>query len=141
MSTPSANTTAVAKLGSLRVPAHTVYRGERLVATNGVSVTVNAHGKWVSLTLPALFRSQSTGFEWGYSGWGPMQLAIALVFDATGDRDLTSLCYEWFMKSVVANFPEEWQITAADVLAWIESWEREEHIKSIKLIEQEGGVN
>ena len=33
-----------------------------------------------------LYNHSPDGFEWGYSGSGPAQLALALLLDATGDK-------------------------------------------------------
>ena len=36
------------------------------------------------------------GFQWGYSGSGPAQLAAAILNEITGDPDLTRQYYEFF---------------------------------------------
>ena len=66
--------------------------------------------------LPARFdlRNHSPdGFEWGYSGSGPAQLALAIVADATGDNDQAQLLYQDFKDAVVAHLDHDgWEIDA-----------------------------
>lgn len=59
------------------------------------------------------------GFEWGYGGSGPAQLALALILDVTGDAALALRTYQWFKWAVVVNWGERWQITAAQVRLWL----------------------
>ncbi len=62
-----------------------IYEGER--KTSGCPVFVRReHGREDDERLPDrrdLF-NHSRGFEWGYGGSGPAQLALALAADATG---------------------------------------------------------
>jgi hypothetical protein len=46
-------------------------------------------------------RHSPTGFEWGYGGSGPADLARALLLDATGSTE----AYMDFKWSVIANLP------------------------------------
>lgn len=60
-----------------------------------------------------------TGFNWGYGGSGPAQLALAILADALGsgrDDDALEL-HQLFKWQVVARFPmsEGWTITSDDV--------------------------
>ncbi len=56
------------------------------------------------------------GFEWSYEGAAPAQLAFALLADCCGVETASRL-YKPFMKQVVANFNNEWEVTTADVRA------------------------
>jgi len=60
-----------------------------------------------------------TGFEWGYSGSGPSQLALALLLDHCGDRaDLLPLAQE-FKRSFVSGWSDGWEITPADIAEFL----------------------
>jgi len=48
-----------------------------------------------------LVHHSPTGFEWGYNGSGPAQLALALLADALGE-DLALKCYQDFKSAVIA---------------------------------------
>ncbi len=55
------------------------------------------------------------GFEWSYEGAAPAQLALAILADHFGDPPRALAHHEQFMKRVVANFDNEWEMTSADV--------------------------
>ena len=43
------------------------------------------------------------GFEWTYEGENPQQLALAILYEQTGDKDRAIALSEPFMRTVVAN--------------------------------------
>lgn len=59
------------------------------------------------------------GFQWGYGGSGPAQLALALLLDVTGNPELAQSCYQDFKFHWVASWGESWSITSRDILEWI----------------------
>ena len=87
-----------------------VYRGGR--SLDGAVVTVE--GK----PLPPRYdlkRLSATGFEWTYEGAGPAQLALALLADHFGDDNKALALYERFMRRVVADLDNSWEVTSADI--------------------------
>lgn len=52
------------------------------------------------------------GFNWGYGGSGPAQLALALLLDVFDDAELAQLHYQSFKATVIASLPTdgEWEI-------------------------------
>ena len=87
-----------------------IFVGERTI--DGSVVTVDD----VPLD-PQLALKQFTdrGFEWGYEGNGPRQLALAILVEHIGDNSRAlSLC-EDFMLRVVANFGNEWEMSGSDI--------------------------
>lgn len=62
-----------------------------------------------------------TGYEWGYAGSGPAQLALAILADATGD-DLTAVeLHQKFKFERIATLrrSDGWSMTQAAVLAFV----------------------
>jgi hypothetical protein len=60
------------------------------------------------------------GFEWGYMGSGPAQLALALLLDITDDEEISVKRYQDFMREVIAQFTQdEWYLTEEQVLRWL----------------------
>jgi hypothetical protein len=59
------------------------------------------------------------GFEWGYVGRAPEQLAVALLADCCG----APAAVEWhglFLAEIVAKLPrEEWTLGAEDIEKWL----------------------
>lgn len=66
-----------------------------------------------------LINHSPDGFEWGYSGSGPAQLALALLLDVTGNPDLAQGYYQDFKFHWVATWGEEWSITSWQILEWL----------------------
>lgn len=66
------------------------------------------------------------GFNWGYGGSGPAQLALALLYNATHDKQLALDNYQAFKWSFVAHWGGTWQATDQEILAWLQS-ARAEH--------------
>jgi hypothetical protein len=75
-----------------------------------------------------LFNHSPTGFEWGYGGSGPSQLALAILADATGDDDYALDHYHDFKRNVVAGLNHGgWCLQIGDVRAWckLNGWQRQ----------------
>ncbi|PWU19901.1 MAG: hypothetical protein C5B50_05575 [Verrucomicrobia bacterium] len=71
-----------------------------------------------SRTLPLCLEVRNhspCGFEWGYEGSGPAQLALALMLDATGDERIALRNYQGFKRDVVAYWDNNWTISARNV--------------------------
>lgn len=88
-----------------------VYEGKR--TDTGVVVTVDG----VMLRERQDLRNHSpTGFEWGYGGSGPAQLALAILADHLGDDHAALALYQDFKFNVVAALPGSWwKLTSEDL--------------------------
>lgn len=93
-----------------------VYRGFR--SNIGAVVTVDGC-KPLPLCLN-LARHSPTGFEWGYCGSGPSQLALALLSDHLNDDRAALALYQEFKFAVVASLPAEWTLTSEQVAAHVD---------------------
>ena len=78
-----------------------------------VDVTVNGHPLNPRLDL---YNHSPTGFEWGYCGSGPAQLALAILADHCGDDERAFNLYHRFKWAVVAGWPHRgWMLTTEDI--------------------------
>lgn len=62
------------------------------------------------------------GFEWGYAGSGPAQLALAILLDYTGDEALALSRYQEFKSAIIAALPQEaahWEIDAEQIAQFL----------------------
>lgn len=66
------------------------------------------------------------GFQFGYGGSGPAQLALALLLDATTLPHIALAYYQIFKWKYVAGWGDEWSILRSDILSWIEQQARAE---------------
>jgi hypothetical protein len=94
----------------------TRYHGDRTI--DGVVVT--ADGTLLSTHEDKLALTDK-GFEWSYEGREPAQLAFALLVDHLGDAAEAEALHEDFMRAIVANFENEWEMTSADIEAAVEA--------------------
>ena len=63
-----------------------------------------------------------TGFEWGYGGSGPAQLALALAADVLGDDEKAQQLYQRLKFKLVGGLPHEgWELTADRVRAALDA--------------------
>ena len=62
-----------------------------------------------------------TVHEWGYSGSGPAQLALALLVDFTGNDGYAQALHQQFKLDVIAQLPieEAWVITGEYLETWV----------------------
>ncbi len=96
------------------------YLGERTI--DGIRVTVDDADLSPRFDLKALSPS---GFEWTYEGAAPAQLALALLADHLGDEKAL-VFYEGFMRHVVANFENDWEMTSDDIDAALKSMPKDD---------------
>jgi hypothetical protein len=103
-----------------------LYVGER--TRDGCRVWCQDEGKEAALPLRLdLWNHSPTGLEWGYSGSGPAQLALALLAHALGDDERAVRLHQAFKARVVSRLPREgWTLLAQDVRSVAGELEREE---------------
>lgn len=94
------------------------YAGDRTI--DGIVVTVDGRPLDPRLDLKTYSRM---GFEWTYEGDESRQLALAILADHLGDERRALALAEPFMKAVVANFDNTWEMSEADVAAAVEAIE------------------
>ena len=74
-----------------------------------------------------LARHGLTGFEWGYGGEGPAQLALAILADCVGDN-LALQHYKKFKCVVIAELPgKHWILTEKQVRKLLPCFDGENH--------------
>jgi hypothetical protein len=90
------------------------------VRTVGGATVAREDGRVNPLPLRTDIRPHSpTGFEWGYGGSGPAQLALAILADAVGSERARTL-YQKFKFQVIAGFTgDRWELTRDEVIRWV----------------------
>jgi len=107
-----------------------LYKGQRL--NSGLSMGASDRSKvlvevyfkfphpgsllqWVQPLKPRLdlLNKSPSGFEWGYTGSGPAQLAFALLLDFLGESEIARVLslYQEFKRLVVVQFDDSWALT------------------------------
>lgn len=59
------------------------------------------------------------GFQWGYGGSGPAQLALAILLDVTGDEELSVRLHQDFKRDKIAQFGDSFVLTEGEIRAWL----------------------
>lgn len=54
-------------------------------------------------------------FEWAYEGEEPAQLSLAILMDHFNDSGQALAHCDAFMREIVANLDNDWELTAADI--------------------------
>ena len=102
------------------------YRGYRMQDRGVVEViTDNGSGQKEYRELPLYLEIENhspSGFNWGYAGSGPSQLALALLYDVTGKAEVALIAHQGFKHDGIAKLPteEDWQLTSIQIENWIE---------------------
>jgi len=68
-----------------------------------------------------LWNHSPTGFNWGYGGSGPAQLALAILLDVTKDPEVSIILHQPFKWDFVAKWGEAWEITRKEIIDWIKN--------------------
>ncbi len=83
-----------------------------------VTVTVDGADLDPALDLKAL---SDEGFDWGYEGAAPAQLALALTLHHTGERVRALALYRKILRTVVATLPRDgWTLSDNDLRVALE---------------------
>jgi len=94
------------------------YVGTRV--RGGVRVTTYPGGQELTPSRSLdVERHSPAGFEWGYGGSGPAQLALAILLDYTDDVDVARAHYQQFKREVVCHLEctgdGTWTLTAGEI--------------------------
>jgi len=101
------------------------YEGYR----QGYAVIVTVNGRPLNPRLD-LYNHSPTGFEWGYCGSGPAQLALALLADHCQNDEQALNLYQRFKWTVIVELPRKsWTLASRDV---------DQLLKNIRETELEG---
>lgn len=96
-----------------------VYTGERLRPEEGTlgGARVLVDGE----PLRHVVVHSPSGFNWGYGGSGPADLAYAILLDYLGDERLASQLYQDFKWEFIASLDQRksWAISGAEIEAWL----------------------
>jgi len=87
------------------------YAGRR----QGYVVSVTVDDRRLNPRLD-LWNHSPTGFEWGYGGSGPAQLALAILADHCRNDEQALNLYQRFKWAVIAELPHRaWTLTSQEI--------------------------
>jgi hypothetical protein len=79
----------------------------------------------VTEPLPHIERHSPGGFEWGYAGSGPADLALSILTHALGQTQPDTIppaLYQQFKDDIVTRLPRDrnWEFSREYVLRWVD---------------------
>jgi hypothetical protein len=87
------------------------YEGRR----EGHAIIVTVDGRRLN-PRHDLWNHSPNGFEWGYGGSGPAQLALAILADHLGDDQEALNFYQRFKWAIIAELPGcGWRLTTLEI--------------------------
>jgi len=100
------------------------YCGKRIRLSGHQSVwVVDEYGKLIKRLTPQasqkLVNHSPDGFNWGYGGSGPAQLALAILLDVTNNPEEAMRYSTWFKDDYVAQWGDQWSISEQAVKDWL----------------------
>ena len=112
-------------------PPGTLYHAKRLTDVghqpvykshmpNGAPIALNPRRS------QKLYNHSPDGFQWGYGGSGPAQLALALLLDATNNPEIALAFYQAFKWERVAGWGDSWSITKGSILMWVKGQQNQQ---------------
>ena len=96
-----------------------IYRGYRDSSGQGHQLVTKDDDLLMPGPSQKVWNHSPGGFNWGYGGSGPAQLALAILLDVTGDKDLASRHHQAFKSEFVVRWSDRWEITTERVQEWL----------------------
>jgi len=105
------------------------YTGQRIRMTEDspsqapkVIVSVCGEHPIMRRNLVHLVRHSPDGFEWGYGGSGPAELARCILADFLGSESLAEEFYQKYKWDVIATINNDtWEITVPMIMDWFQT--------------------
>ena len=109
-------------------PTPGTYYGYRDETRGSPVLTPDGHALPLKPSLK-LWSHSPTGFQWGYAGSGPAQLALALLLHHTKDTYKALKYHQAFKADVIGRLPHKWEIAPNEIDQWLnEHSQHQEHI-------------
>jgi len=95
-------------------------------AYNGGDIILRRmNGKAIANIPHSIIRHSPTGFEWGYGGSGPADLALNILYAVTDNKAAAERYYQEFKWIFVATMPREGGVIKRDdIIGFLNSYSR-----------------
>lgn len=88
------------------------YKADRTVTVNGAPLSPAVSQR--------AFNHSPDGFNWGYSGSGPAQLALSLLLLAIPDTCMAIRLHQGFKRDVIAGLPDtDFELKGSTIIDWL----------------------
>jgi len=88
---------------------------------DGGDIILHRVNGYATANVPhAIVRHSPTGFEWGYGGSGPADLALNILYAVTSNKELAIRYYQQFKWDFIAKVPREGGVIKRDeIIDWL----------------------
>jgi hypothetical protein len=104
-----------------------IYKGTRI--NPGYKAIIYVDGKELDLNPSKVnvYDYGADSSEFGYFGSGPSQTAAAILYDITGDKELTKRYHQDFKREFIANFEQNgFVLLESQVQNWLTNFKQSE---------------
>jgi hypothetical protein len=99
------------------------YSGDRTQSQAGPQEVIRHTDTGDSVLLPKasqkLYNHSPDGFQWGYGGSGPAQLALAILLDITDNPEIAVSNHQSFKRDKIAGLGDTFIITVGEIERWL----------------------
>jgi hypothetical protein len=97
-----------------------IYKGKRINSCGPADVwVIDPGGKKPNYLLPHIERHSPDGFNWGYGGSGPADLALSILTNFAG-KNIADKFYQKFKFAFIAPAGSELIIPGSAIADWLE---------------------
>lgn len=97
-----------------------LYKGIRIIP--GYKAMVYVDNNILDPNVSRIIRDYSEDFEWNYFGSGPSQLALAILYDVTGNKDIALLYCQDFKNEYIGQFEQNgFILLESQVKNWLDA--------------------
>ncbi len=96
-----------------------VYQGRRVKSYSALTLVLKNENLFEAAESLKIWNHSPDGFNWGYQGSGPAQLALALLYDVCQDAQTAVRLHQAFKRDLVAGWGDTWVFTNHDIINWI----------------------
>ena len=95
-------------------------RGQEVVVVKVEHLSSSSSMNYDDCALPHIERHSPDGFNWGYCGSGPADLALSILTDYFGKDSEAVSYYQDFKSDIIAALPidENWILEEKEIIAW-----------------------
>ena len=95
------------------------YRGQKQRDARGGMIVTKDGEEFSPTRSQHLVNHSPDGFNWGYGGSGPAQLALALLLDTCGNEEIALAWYQQYKWDVVAALGDSWELSQESIRDWL----------------------
>lgn len=97
-----------------------LYPEQAVITGNWITKVIRFNSKPISPDKSLKIINHSPdGFNWGYGGSGPAQLALAILLELTDDKEFAKKYYQKFKNDIISKLPKkDFKLYVREIVRW-----------------------